>query len=100
MEIVVSGRHLEITDAIRSYATEKVSKLPRYYDRIQKIDVVAGRKDSHSHEVEVIVTAEHASPFVARDSGPDLYACIDGVTDKLERQLTDHKSRVRDHKQH
>lgn len=99
MEITISGRHhLEITPAIKQYATDKVSKLPRYYDRVQKIDVVAGRKDSHSHEVEIIVVVEHADPFVARDSGSDLYACIDGVTDKMERQLTDHKSKVRDHK--
>lgn len=99
MEITISGRHhLEITPAIKQYATEKVGKLPRYYDRVQKIDVVAGRKDSHSHEVEIIVTVEHADPFVARDSGSDLYACIDGVTDKMERQLTDHKNKVRDHK--
>jgi putative sigma-54 modulation protein len=99
MEIIVSGRnHLEITPAIRQYATDKLGRLPRFFDRIQKIDVVAGRHDSHSHEVEVIVTAEHASPFIARDSGGDLYACIDNVISKLERQLTDHKSKIRDRK--
>jgi putative sigma-54 modulation protein len=99
MDIIVSGRNqFEITPAIRQYAMDKMSKLPRYFDRIQKIDVVAGRNDSHSHAVEAIVTAEHTSPFVARDAGNDLYACIDSVTDKLERQLTDHKSKLRDHK--
>ena len=40
MEIVVTGRHMDITPAIREYATEKVSKLPRYFDRIQSIEVI------------------------------------------------------------
>lgn len=99
MEFTIAGRHhLEITPAIRQYAQDKTGKLPRYYDRIQQIEVIAGRKDSHSHEVELIVNVDRHDPFVARDSGDDLYACIDGVVDKMERQLTDHKNRVRDHK--
>lgn len=99
MEITVSGRQqLEITPAIRQYATDKVGKLPRYFDRIQKIDVVASRRDNINHEVEVIVSAEHVAPFVARHAGEDLYACIDNVINKLERQLTDHKNQLRDHK--
>lgn len=98
MEITVSGRHLEITPAIRTYATEKVGKLPRYFDRITMISVVAGKQDNHTFEVEIIVEAEHHDPFVARTSGPDLYACVDMVVDKLERQLTDHKERLRQRK--
>ncbi len=98
MEIRVTGRHLDITDAIRKYATDKVGKLPRYFDRVQIIEVLAARHDSHSHEVEVIVKAEHTDPFVARAAGPDLYACLDSAVDKLERQLTDHKDRIRHRK--
>jgi len=99
MEITISGRHhLEITPAIRQYATDKVIKLPRYYDRIQGVEVIAGRKDSHSHEVEIIVSVERSDPFIAKDSGADLYACIDGAADKMERQLSDHKNKIRDHK--
>src|SRR3972149_1021775 len=44
MEIKVSGRHIDITAAIREYASEKVLKLPRYYDRVQEIDVVLDRR--------------------------------------------------------
>ena len=43
---------------------------------------------------------ERHKPFVAKQQGEDLYACIDDVTDKLERQLTDHKERLRNRKHH
>jgi len=98
MEIKVSGRHLDITDAIREFAIGKVSKLTRYFDRISEIDVVADSAPDHDHEVEIIVTVEHHAPFVARTSGVDLYACIDQNVDKLSRQLSEHKDRLRNHK--
>ncbi len=99
MEIVVTGKHLEITPAIKQYATDKASKLPRYYDRIQLIEVLAAKSDNHhEHEAEIIAHVEHSEPFVGRVQHADLYACIDGAVDKLERQLTDHKEKVRKRK--
>ena len=99
MQITVSGKHIEITAAIKQYATEKVAKLPRYYDRIQEIDVVADKIDNAwTYEVEVIVKVERSDPFVAKTSGSDLYACVDETVDKLERQLTDHKGKLRNRK--
>ena len=98
METTITGRHIEITDAIRDYATEKVAKLPRYYDRVQAIEVIADRSDSHNSLIEIIVGVAHADPFVVKSVGNDLYACIDDAVDKLERQLTDHKKKTRNRK--
>ena len=98
MEITVTGRHLEITPAIKQYATDKVAKLPRYFDRIQQINVIADKRDNHTFEVEIIVDAEHHEDFVAKASGTDLYGCVDSAVDKLERQLTDHKDKLRQRK--
>jgi len=95
MEITVSGRHVEVTPAIKTYATDKVSKLPRYFDRVHSIAVVIDRADSHSFNAEVIVTVEHHDKFVGKVTGADLYGCIDGAVDKLERQLTDFKEKTR-----
>lgn len=96
MELNVTGRHIEVTPAIREYAQNKTSKLPRYYDRIQCIDVVVDRADHrNNYEVEVIVQVERTDPFVVKVAGQDLYACIDEAVDKLERLLTDHKEKVR-----
>jgi len=98
MEITVSGRRIEITDTIREYAENKTNKLPRYFDRIGAIEVIVDRHDNHSYDVEIIVKAEHVDPFVGSCAGNDVYACVDDVVEKLERRLTDHKSRLRDRK--
>ena len=100
MEIRVTGRHVEITPAIKDYAEKKVAKLPRYFDRISMIEVFAGKHDKNHFEAEIVVEAEHSNRFVAKDKNEDLYASIDGAVDKLERQLSDHKDRVRNHKGH
>ncbi len=99
MEINVIGRHFEITPAIRDYASQKATKLPKYYDRIKSIEVVANRADHYNHyEVEVIVQVERADPFIVKVAGEDLYACVDESVGKLERQLRDHKEKLRNRK--
>ncbi len=97
MEIIISGRRVEVTATIREYAQKKVAKLPRYFDRVTAIEVVLD-KAHEQFEVEVIVEAEHHSPFLAKTSGEDLYGCLDQSVDKLERQLTDHKEQLRNRK--
>lgn len=98
MDITVTGKHLEVTDAIRTYATSKASKLPRYYDRVRNIEVLIDKGDHKKQDVEMIVHVDGRNPFLARVAGDDLYACIDQAVDKLERQLTEHKEKTRNHK--
>ena len=98
MEMTISGRHIDITEAIRAYASAKAAKLPRYFDRVQSIEIIADRHDTHTYAAEGIVNAEHTDRFIAKSAGNDLYACIDLVVNKLERQLTDHKERLRNRK--
>lgn len=82
---------------MKSYAEQKASKLHKYYDRIQEIEVVF---DSGGETVacEIIVNAEHRNMFIARHQERDAYACIDACIDKLERQLTDQKNKLRNRK--
>ena len=98
MIITLSGKHLEITPAIRTYAEEKAGRLQKYYDLIQEIEVVLDGSADKTRRVEIIVNAEHKNTFVATADGEDLYGCIDQVIHKLERQLTDHKDRFRNRK--
>ncbi len=98
MDITISGRHLEITDAIRTYAQEKAGKLPKYYDLIQQIDVVLDGHDAKQKRAEIVVIAEHKNRFVAHHEGDDLYGCIDQAMHKLQLQLTAHKERFRNRK--
>lgn len=97
MQITVSGRHMDLTPAIEEYARRKASKLTRFYDRVQQIEVRID-KEKNGYNVEIIADVEHHDPFIATSSDVDLYACIDLGIDKATRQLSDHKSRVRDNK--
>jgi putative sigma-54 modulation protein len=95
--LVVSSRHLDVTEPLKNYAEQKASKLTRYFDRIQEIEVVFDT-DKQKVRLEMIVHAEHRSMFVASYSHEDAYACVDGCTDKLERQLSEHKKKYRNRK--
>ncbi len=97
MQVVVKGRHMDVDDDLKQYATDKAEKLVRFYDRIQAIEVVF-EEEAGTPTAEVIVSAEHKNTFIGRDSGADLYAATDSVVDKLERQLTRHKEKHRNRK--
>ena len=97
MEFKITGRHLEITPAIRDYADKKTERVHRYFNRVQEIQVVVDKQD-RTFEVELIVDVEHHDSFIARHRDEDLYACIDQTMDKMERQLTDHKEKLRNRK--
>jgi putative sigma-54 modulation protein len=92
---------MEVTSALKTFAQQKVTKLTKYYDRIQEIEVVldADKEQGKDHTtVEVIVNAEHKNMFVAHHRDGDAYACIDACVDKLERQLSEHKKKIRNRK--
>ncbi len=98
MQISITGRHCEITGQIRHYAEEKAGKLPRFYDRVQSVEVIVER-EGDLFSVEMIAAAAGSqSTFVAKEVGPDILACIDLLVDKLERQLTKHKEKYRNRK--
>jgi putative sigma-54 modulation protein len=97
VQLSVTGRHVEVTEEVKRYAQGKALKLPKYYDRIQAIEIILGH-ESDLFSVEIIVNSEGRRLFVAHEAGPDTFALIDAAVDKLERQLTRHKERVRNRK--
>ena len=98
MDITISGRHLEITAAIRSYTEEKAGKLPKFYDLIQGIEVILDGGQTKMKKAEIVVIAEHKNKFVAAHEGEDLYGCIDQAIHKVQTQLTSHKEKFRNRK--
>jgi putative sigma-54 modulation protein len=95
--VTISTRHMDVSEALKSHATEKAGKLTKYYDRIQEIEVIFDNK-KESTQVEMIVNAEHKNIFVAHHDDGDAYACIDSCVHKLERQLSEHKKKIRNRK--
>jgi putative sigma-54 modulation protein len=95
----ITGKHITITEAIRAYAEEKTSKLPRYYDGVNQVEVVVDSSHGvNKISVEIIARGEHGIVFVATETGDNASACIDGAVHKLEQQLRRRKAKERDDK--
>ena len=102
MLFTITGKHIDITDSLRTHAQEKTSKLPRFYDNINQVNVIISG-NSHGSDgtnvtVEIIATIEHDKEAVVTESGQDAYICLDLAVHKLERLLTKKKEKQRDHK--
>lgn len=95
MQMTISGHHLTITDPIREYVTAKLSKLERHYEQITLIAVIL-TVDKLVQKAEATVHATGADLF-ANAEHDDLYAAIDALSDKLDRQIIKHKEKQRGH---
>ncbi len=95
MQINLTGHHVEITDALRNYVDTKFSKLERHFDHISNVHVILNveklnRKAEatmHLSGAEVFASSEHL----------DMYAAIDSMVDKLDRQVIKHKEKLKKH---
>ena len=97
MQITITGRHVELQDDLRQYATEKIERLKKYSPNIIKVRAVLGRNRGAYH-AEVILRAEHHR-FFGEEMLSDPRASIDSALDKVERQLRRFKEKVqRKHK--
>lgn len=93
--IQVTGRHVEVTDAIRDYAIEKISKLERFINRIIDVNVII-HVQKLDHHVEIVLKAGHLK-ITSQASSTDMYASIDKAVARLEAQLLRYKSKLQDH---
>lgn len=95
MQLTISGHHLDITDAIRDYVTSKLTRLEKHHDRITSTTVILSvEKLIQKAEATVHVSG---GEFFADSESEDLYAAIDMLADKLDRQLIKHKEKQRGH---
>ncbi len=93
MQITISGHHLEITDSLRDYVDSKLERLNNHHDRITSTNVTLS-VDKLIQKAEATVHVSGKDLF-AEASHEDLYAAIDALADKLDRQLIKHKEKQR-----
>lgn len=92
MQINLTGRHVEVTTALKDYVNNKFAKLERHFDHINNVHVIL--------DVEKLVQKAEATLHVnggeifATSENPDMYASIDGLVDKLDRQVIKHKEKL------
>ncbi len=97
MNLQVSGHHLEITPAIRSYVTEKLSRITRHFDHVIDVGVILSvNKLDQKVEAKLHVRGKD---LYAECIDANMYAAIDALADKLDRQIIKHKEKVVDHHQ-
>ncbi len=97
MQIEVTGQNVEITDALRSYVSEKTQRIERHFENITSGHFILKlEKLVHTAEGTIHVGGK-TNPVHAQSTADDMYAAIDDLMDKLDRQVRRHKSKVTDH---
>jgi putative sigma-54 modulation protein len=95
MQITISGHHVEVTPALREYVLAKLDRLQRHFDQITNTDVTL-IVEKLVQKAEATVHVAGADIFANAES-EDMYAAIDLLVDKLDRQLIKHKEKMRGH---
>ena len=95
MNLNITGHHLEVTAALRDYVTSKLDRVIRHFDHVTSVNVILS-VDKLKQKEEVTVHVRGKDIFV-ESIDEDLYAAIDAMTDKLDRQVLKHKEKSYDH---
>lgn len=95
MQISITGHHTDITQALRAYIENKFTRLERHFDNMTNIHVILTvEKDRQKAEATVHVSR---GTLFADEEHDDMYAAIDSLIDKLDRQLKKHKEKLTNH---
>jgi putative sigma-54 modulation protein len=95
MQINLTGHHVEITDSLRNYVDTKFSKLERHFDHISNVHVILN-VEKLNQKAEATVHLSGAEVFASSENS-DMYAAIDSMVDKLDRQVIKHKEKLKKH---
>ncbi len=97
MQLNLSGQHIEITEALRNYVSNKMERLERHFDHVTNMHVVLS-VEKLRQKAEATLHVSGANLF-ANAEHEDMYAAIDALTDKLDRQIKKHKEKLQNHRQ-
>ena len=95
MQIDISGHHIDVTSALRTYVSNKLKRIERHFDHMTNIHVIlAVEKERQRAEATVQVSGARLFADAEHD---DMYAAIDVLCDKLDRQIKKYKEKLTDH---
>jgi len=95
MQINLTGQHVEITPPLREYVNSKLERLTRHSDQVMDVHVILS-VEKLRHTAEATLRLNGGNVF-ADATEEDMYAAIDALTDKLDRQVKKHKQKLNDH---
>ncbi len=100
MNLTISGHHLDVTPAIREYVHNKLERISRHFDQVIEIAVILtvdNARERESRQKAEINLRVSGKTLYAESLAQDLYAAIDTLIDKLDRQVVKHKNKVQNH---
>lgn len=95
MQMNVTGHHVDITPPLRNYVTEKFERLKRHFDHVTNAHVILSIEKLRQ-KAEATLHVSGSDMFADAESD-DMYAAIDALIDKLDRQIKKHKEKLTDH---
>ena len=96
MQINLTGHHVEVTPALREYVTRKLERVARHFDHVTSVHVILTVEKQSRSKAEATLHVAGADMF-ADVSHSDMYAAIDTLVDRIDRQVRKHKDKLTDH---
>ena len=100
MNLTISGHHLEVTPALRSYVTSKLDRITRHFDQVVDVKVllsIENQKEKEGRQRAECNIHVKGSDLFAESAHEDLYAAVDELVDKLDRQVVRYKDKLQAH---
>ncbi|MEW5802070.1 MAG: ribosome-associated translation inhibitor RaiA [bacterium] len=96
MQVLITGRHMDMTEALQDYVKTKVERVGKYLENIKEADVILS-VEKYRHSAEVTIKANGIT-INGEEETDDMYSSIDLVMEKIERQVKKYKEKIRQHK--
>lgn len=99
MNLTVAGHHVDVTESMRNYVLEKMDRLERHSDNVTSINVILSVEKANKNARQKAEATIHVrgATLHADTADSNMYAAIDLLTDKLDRQVLRHKEKRKDH---
>jgi putative sigma-54 modulation protein len=97
MQIIISGRNVAITDAIREHINERFERLSKFEPRASRVEVILTEEKTRSI-AEAVMSVDGGGPVVAKAEAPEVRTAVDRLYDKLSRRARKERERRRSHK--
>ncbi len=98
MQVTITGRHFEVTPAIKQYLIDKISKLEKHFPRLVEAHAILS-VEKYRHIAEIAITAKNIR-IAGKEETEDMYASIDKIIHSMESRLKRYRDRIKDHNKH
>jgi len=95
MQLIITGRHVDVTPALRDYVNDKMERIIRHCDQLTEVRCIL-EVEKLRHKAEATLYVSGGTIF-AEAVADDMYAAIDGLVDRLDRRVKKHKDKQNDH---